>query len=81
MRTHNHLGYLPQKINQNPDFPITVEEVIYSGFKKQSLFISKGDQKLIVDWLVKMQIGDLAKKANESPFRRSTTKSLFGSAL
>ncbi len=62
VRTHNHLGYLPQKINQNPDFPITVEEVIYSGFKKQSLFISKGDQKLIVDWLVKMQIGDLAKK-------------------
>ncbi len=61
-RGHSHLGYLPQKMNQNPNFPITVEEVIYSGFKKQRLFISKTEQKLIADWLVKMKIDDLAKK-------------------
>ncbi len=62
IRGHNQLGYLPQKINQNPDFPITVEEAIYSGFKKQRLFISKKDQQLIKEWLIKMEIGELAKK-------------------
>ena len=62
--TYNHerLGYLPQKLNQNPNFPITVEEVIYSGFRKQSLLISKKDREIINSWLVKMKIPELAKK-------------------
>src|SRR5690554_2179181 len=42
----DRLGYLPQKLNINPNFPITVEEVIYSGLAKQSLLISKGDREL-----------------------------------
>lgn len=61
-RNHSRLGYLPQKLNQNPNFPITVEEVIYSGLQKQSLFISKTDSALIETWLEKMEIADLRKK-------------------
>ena len=57
-----HLGYLPQKLNQNPSFPITVEEVIYSGFPKQNLIMSKQDGGLIASWLNEMQIGNLRKK-------------------
>ena len=61
-RGHNRLGYLPQKLNQNLNFPITVEEAIYSGFSKQSLFISKSERELIKSWLKKMQIPHLLKK-------------------
>lgn len=62
IRDSDVLGYLPQKLNQNPNFPITVEEAIYSGFAKQSLFISKSDGEKIQAWLDKMQIGHLRKK-------------------
>ncbi|HOH94605.1 MAG: Zinc import ATP-binding protein ZnuC [Tenericutes bacterium ADurb.Bin024] len=58
----DRLGYLPQKLNINPNFPITVEEVIYSGLAKQSLLISKGDRELIKSWLKRMQIPHLLKK-------------------
>lgn len=61
-RSKDRLGYLPQKLNQNPNFPITVEEVIYSGFEKQSLIISKEDRELIKSWLKKMQIEHLLKE-------------------
>lgn len=62
IRGDDVLGYLPQKLNQNPNFPITVEEAIYSGFAKQSLFINKKDSEKIQNWLDKMQIGHLRKK-------------------
>lgn len=62
IRAADHVGYLPQKLNQNPSFPITVEEAIYSGFKKQALSISKNDRLLINKWLEKMQISNLARK-------------------
>ncbi|TAH59353.1 MAG: metal ABC transporter ATP-binding protein [Bacillota bacterium] len=61
-RNNDRLGYLPQKLNLNPNFPITVEEVIYSGFTKQSLIISKTERELIKSWLTKMQIPHLLKK-------------------
>ena len=47
------IGYLPQLLNQKPNFPITVNEVIYTGFKKQSLIMSKSDLSLINEWLLK----------------------------
>lgn len=56
------IGYLPQIIKVNNNFPTTVKEVIYSGFEKQSLFISKEDTKLIKRWLEKMEIGQLIDK-------------------
>lgn len=62
VRSDDRLGYLPQKLNQNPSFPITVEEVIYSGFPKQSLIISKESSDLINKWLEKMLIPSLRKK-------------------
>lgn len=62
IRSEDVLGYLPQKLNQNPNFPITVEEAIYSGFAKQKLFISKEDGEKIQKWLDKMEIGHLRHK-------------------
>lgn len=55
----NSMGYLPQKLNYRTNFPITVEEVIYSGFKKQSLFPDKLSRQIICQWLDKMEINDL----------------------
>lgn len=52
----NSIGYLPQVLNHKPNFPITVNEVIYSGFKKQSLIMKKSDLELINFWLEKMKI-------------------------
>lgn len=52
----NSVGYLPQNLNIKPNFPITVHEVIYTGFKKQKLFISKEEKELIDCWLDRMEI-------------------------
>lgn len=61
LNTHN-IGFLPQVLNRKNNFPITVEEVIYSGFKKQKLFISKEDKQLINTWLDKMKLSNLNTK-------------------
>lgn len=53
------VGYLPQKLVQQANFPITVREVIYSGFNKQRLFISKEEHTQIKMWLEKMEIAHL----------------------
>lgn len=56
------IGYLPQTLNTKNFFPITVNEVIYSGFIKQKLIISKDDQKLIDRWLERMDLNNVQKK-------------------
>lgn len=57
------MGYLPQKLNTKPFFPMTVKEVIYSGFKHQKLILSKQDQKQIESWLTLMNISDLKDRS------------------
>lgn len=54
-----HMGYLPQKLNIKTNLPITVREVIYSGFKKQRLVPTKKDLESIKEWLTKMNIPEL----------------------
>ena len=58
----NSVGYLPQKLNSKKLFPITVKEVIYSGFKKQKFVIEKEAKDKINRWLEKMQIAHLMNK-------------------
>lgn len=53
------MGYLPQKLNTKTNLPITVLEVIYSGFRKQRLVPAKSEIELIKSWLVKMEIPQL----------------------
>lgn len=57
-----NVGYLPQMLNRKPNFPITVEEVIYTGFRKQNLKISKDERKLINEWLDIMELSNISKK-------------------
>lgn len=52
-------GYLPQKLNSKVTFPITVEDVIYSGLKKQSFIIPKSDKVNMKKWLETMEIQGL----------------------
>lgn len=54
-----HMGYLPQKLNTKVNLPMTVQEVIYSGFKKQKLKTHKDECALIQAWLDKMEIPQL----------------------
>lgn len=56
------IGFLPQALSVKRRFPITVCEVIYTGFKKQRRFIGKTDLALIRSWLKKMEIEHLEKK-------------------
>jgi len=56
------MGYLPQKLNNGTGFPISVKEVIYSGFIKQRIKTSKEDDALIQKWLDKMEISDILNK-------------------
>lgn len=56
------VGYLPQIIKVNSNFPTTVGEVIYSGFAKQYLVMKKAQIEIIKKWLQKMQIPDLVHK-------------------
>jgi len=53
------MGYLPQKLNTKTNFPMTVQEVIYSGYQKQKLIPTKEDLKLINSWLDQMEIPQL----------------------
>ena len=53
------MGYLPQKLEQKGKMPITVKEVIYSGFPNQKLKASEKDCQLIKAWLERMGIPDL----------------------
>ncbi len=53
------MGYLPQKMNTKTNLPITVQEVIYSGLRKQKLIPTKKDIELIKYWLEKMEISQL----------------------
>ncbi len=53
------MGYLPQKLGQRNQLPITVKEVIYSGFAHQKLRVSKSDCDLIKSWLTRMGISEL----------------------
>lgn len=43
----NNMGYLPQKLNLKNQIPMTVQEVIYSGFDKPKLFPTKTECSLI----------------------------------
>ncbi len=53
------MGYLPQALGQRNQLPITVKEVIYSGFPKQRLRASQSECQLIKKWLVRMDIANL----------------------
>lgn len=59
IKTTNNFGYLPQKLNTKLNFPMTVREVIYSGFNKQKLKPSKNECALIKNWLEEMEIPHL----------------------
>jgi len=54
-----HMGYLPQKLNSKTNMPMTVREVIYSGFKKQRIKPTKEECELIQKWLERMEISHL----------------------
>lgn len=62
----NKIGYLPQKgYNNDPSFPATVEEVLYTGIiqgKKSARFIKKEDKTLIDVMLKKMDVYHLKKQ-------------------
>ncbi len=62
VRRDSRCGYLPQMLSQKLNFPITVNEVIYSGFPKQKLIIPKEVKKKINLWLKQMKIENLGKK-------------------
>ena len=51
-----HMGYLPQKLNSKTNMPMTVREVIYSGFRKQRIKPTKEECELIQKWLERMEI-------------------------
>lgn len=55
-------GYLPQRLNTKGNFPITVEEVIYSGFTDQRFNLSKAAKEKITEWLKIMKIPHVLKK-------------------
>lgn len=50
------LGYMSQKQLNHLNFPVTVCEFLYTGFKNQKIFISKADKSLMADWIKKMEL-------------------------
>ncbi len=55
----SHMGYLPQKLLSKTNLPMTVREVIYSGFSDQALIPKEEECLLIKSWLKKMEIEHL----------------------
>lgn len=58
----NDIGYLPQNLKINKNFPASVFEIIYSGFYKQRLFPTKEQKQVIDNLLINMEILDLKNK-------------------
>lgn len=58
MIADENLGYLPQKVNQRYDVPISVEEVVYSGLVKQNLWMRKSEKECVSEWLERMGLKD-----------------------
>lgn len=58
-----YMGYLPQKLNLKNQIPMTVQEVIYSGFEIQKLIPSHESCNLIKKWLLRMEIPELFNKS------------------
>lgn len=56
------IGYLPQTSEGKDHFPITVEEVIYTGFDRQYLKMTPNQKKDIAYWADVMDITPLLKK-------------------
>ncbi|OCN05283.1 hypothetical protein A4S06_09250 [Erysipelotrichaceae bacterium MTC7] len=56
LHVDGEIGYLPQKLFNKRNIPITVKEVIYTGIAKPSLHIKPEERKLMESWLDKMQI-------------------------
>ncbi len=50
------IGYVPQKISAKQNFPLTVLELIYTGYKNPKLRIDDESKKVIESWLVKMEL-------------------------
>lgn len=61
-RVDNKCGYLPQMLHQKLNFPITVYEVIYSGYCNQRLIMPKKVKGEIDFWLKTMNIEGLGNK-------------------
>jgi len=63
----NKIGYLPQKgSNQDPAFPATVEEILFTGViqcQKKIRFITKEDRALVDEMLRKMEVHHLKHHA------------------
>jgi len=63
---HNRIGYLPQKgFLNDPSFPATVEEVLYTGILQQaevSRYITKEHKQQIDQLLLKMDVYHLKKR-------------------
>jgi zinc transport system ATP-binding protein len=53
------MGYLPQKLLTKVNLPMTVREVIYSGFAHQKLKPTEAECELIKSWLERMEIPHL----------------------
>ncbi|MFW5782630.1 MAG: metal ABC transporter ATP-binding protein, partial [Candidatus Muiribacteriaceae bacterium] len=60
----NHIGYIPQNINNNSDFPASVKSIIETGFsywdKKSEDRIQEVAQKLGVSGILDKKIGELS---------------------
>lgn len=56
------IGYLPQSFTHQLKIPITVNEVVYSGFDKQKIFITKNDKEVIDEWLAKVELSGYGNK-------------------
>lgn len=55
------VGYLPQMVNAKRDFPITVSEVIQTGFNNKTMWLTKEQKEKINQLLESMEISHLKK--------------------
>lgn len=56
LKSCKRLGYVPQKLMIKRNFPLTVQEFIYTGFLKQDLLIKPKDAEIIKTWIIRMKL-------------------------
>lgn len=62
----NEIGYLPQRLEYNKNFPASVKEVVFSGYLNKlgfRCFLNKKEKEVVYDNMKKVGIFELRKKS------------------
>ena len=75
------VGYVPQKLSVNPDFPASAEEIVQSGIITDKPFLSRKEKETVKSTMKMLEIYDLHRKSFSSLSGGQAQRVLLARAL